>query len=48
MTNPANITIIQRTLSDAEDSNLVKIVTGKKNCAIVRMESIAHLSDSIT
>jgi aspartate kinase len=41
MTNSANITIIQRTLPDAEDGNLVKIVTGKKNCAIVRMESIA-------
>jgi aspartate kinase len=41
MTNPYNITIIQRTLPNTKDNNLVKIVTGKKNCAIVRMESIA-------
>ena len=26
---------------DDEDSSLIKIVTGKRNCAIVRMESIA-------
>src|SRR5918911_5230035 len=41
MTNPYNTTIIQRTLPNTQDNNLVKIVTGKKNCAIVRMESIA-------
>ena len=39
-TDPYNITIIQKNPS-IEDYNLVKIVTGKKNCAIVRMESIA-------
>jgi aspartate kinase len=38
--NPSNITIIQKN-PPIEDKNLVKIVTGKKNCAIVRMESIA-------
>src|SRR5919197_4363997 len=40
--NPQNITVIQKKLPQlAEDTNLVKIVTGKKNCAIVRIESIA-------
>lgn len=38
--NPSNITIIQKN-PPIEDNNLVKIVTGKNNCAIVRMESIA-------
>lgn len=38
--NPSNVTIIQK-IPPIEDNNLVKIVTGKKNCAIVRMESIA-------
>jgi aspartate kinase len=38
--NPANITIIQKN-PPIEDNKLIKIVTGKKNCAIVRMESIA-------
>ena len=42
MNNPQNITVIQKKLPQlAEDTNLVKIVTGKKNCAIVRIESIA-------
>jgi aspartate kinase len=49
MTNPSNITIIQRDITAAtamaddqgEYNNLVKIVTGRRNCAIVRMESIA-------
>ncbi|HEX5976399.1 MAG TPA: aspartate kinase, partial [Nitrososphaeraceae archaeon] len=46
MTNPLNTTIIQRdittvTTTNQEDNNLVKIVTGRRNCAIVRMESIA-------
>ena len=38
--NPSNVTIIQKN-PPRENNNLVKIVTGKKNCAIVRMESIA-------
>jgi aspartate kinase len=49
MTNPSNITIIQRDITAAtamaddqgEYNNLVKIVTGRRHCAIVRMESIA-------
>ena len=47
MTNPSNITIIQRDITadmaddQGEYNNLVKIVTGRRNCAIVRMESIA-------
>jgi aspartate kinase len=47
MTNPSNITIIQRDITAAttadnqgDNNNLVKIVTGRRNCAIVRMESI--------
>ena len=51
MTDPSNKTIIQRNpqLQDEFDHNLVKIVTGKKNCAIVRIESIAasHLIASL-
>ncbi len=49
--NPSEITIIEKTLvnrnKDFPDSNiendnsLIKIVTGKRNCVIVRMESIA-------
>ena len=49
--NPSEITIIEKTLvnrnKDFSDSNkendnsLIKIVTGKRNCVIVRMESIA-------
>ena len=36
------ITIIKRKLpDDASEHNPIKIVTGKKNCAMVRMESIA-------
>jgi len=47
-TDPSNITIIQKN-PPIEDDNFVKIVTGKNNCAIVRMESIAasHLVASI-
>jgi len=47
-TDPSNITIIQKN-PPIEDDNFVKIVTGKNNCAIVRMESIAasHLAASI-
>jgi aspartate kinase len=48
MTNPSNVTIIQRDITAAtkadnqgDNNNLVKIVTGRRNCAIVRMESIA-------
>jgi len=51
MTDPSNKTIIQRNppLQDEFNHNLVKIVTGKKNCAIVRIESIAasHLIASL-
>jgi aspartate kinase len=39
--NPSNVTTIRRTIQNLEDSNRVKIVTGRKNCAIVRMESAA-------
>jgi aspartate kinase len=49
MTDPSNITIIQQNITaaamadnqDEYDNNLVKIVTGRRNCAIVRMDSIA-------
>ena len=44
------ITMIQRKLpEEASKSNPIKIVTGKKNCAVVRMESIAasHLVASL-
>ncbi|HET9805920.1 MAG TPA: aspartate kinase [Nitrososphaeraceae archaeon] len=48
--NPSDITIIEKSLinrkkdfldSVENDNSLIKIVTGKRNCAIVRMESIA-------
>ena len=41
--NPSNYTQILKHLSDEKDETepKIKIVTGKKNCAIVRMESIA-------
>src|SRR5918912_2251895 len=38
--NPSNITTIQKN-PPLDENNLLKIVTGKRNCAIVRMESIA-------
>jgi len=41
MSFPSRFTIIKRTLPNGGDENLIKIVTGKKNCAIVRMESIS-------
>ena len=41
MTDPSNTTIIQRHPPHQDDINQVKIVTGKKNCAMVRIESIA-------
>ena len=52
MTDPSNITIIQQNITkaamadnqDEYDNNLVKIVTGRRNCAIVRMDSIATFS----
>jgi aspartate kinase len=43
ISNPSNCTQILKHLSDEKDEAepKIKIVTGKKNCAIVRMESIA-------
>jgi aspartate kinase len=44
------ITVIKKKLpEDASEHNPIKIVTGKKNCAVVRMESIAasHLVASL-
>ena len=43
ISNPSNYTQILKQLSDdeLETEAKIKIVTGKKNCAIVRMESIA-------
>jgi len=38
---PSRFTTIKRTLPNDVDENLIKIVTGKKNCAIVRMDSIS-------
>ncbi len=38
---PSRFTIIKRKLPNDGDENLIKIVTGKKNCAIVRMDSIS-------
>ena len=48
MNNPSNTTTISKVSAD-QSGNLVKIVTGKRNCAIVRMESIAasHLLASL-
>lgn len=48
MNNPSNTTTISKISAD-QAGNLVKIVTGKRNCAIVRMESIAasHLLASL-
>ena len=39
--DPSKTTIIQREPPHQEGVNLVKIVTGKKHCAMVRIESIA-------
>jgi aspartate kinase len=49
MTKPENVTTIQRRPPADDSSNPIKIVTGKKNCAIVRMESISasHLIASL-
>lgn len=41
MTRPASVTTIKRSPPAGGDSNPIKIVTGKKNCAIVRMEAIS-------
>ena len=48
MNNPSNTTRISKIFAEQSDI-LVKIVTGKRNCAIVRMESIAasHLLASL-
>ena len=48
MNSPSNTTTILKVSAD-QSGNLVKIVTGKRNCAIVRMESIAasHLLASL-
>ena len=48
MNSPSNTTTISK-VSGYQSGNLVKIVTGKRNCAIVRMESIAasHLLASL-
>ena len=45
MTRPSSVTTIKKAPPADEKSNPIKIVTGKKNCAIVRMEAIsaAHL-----
>jgi aspartate kinase len=41
MTRPASVTTIKRSPPTGGESNPIKIVTGKKNCAIVRMEAIS-------
>jgi aspartate kinase len=48
MAKPGGVTMIQRK-PPADSGNPIKIVTGKKNCAIVRMESAAasHLVASL-
>lgn len=48
MNSPSNTTTISK-VSANQSGNLVKIVTGKRNCAIVRMENIAasHLLASL-
>jgi aspartate kinase len=45
MTKPSSVTMIKKAPPEDSESNPIKIVTGKKNCAIVRMEAIsaAHL-----
>jgi aspartate kinase len=49
MTKPDSVTTIQRSPPENDSANPIKIVTGKKNCAIVRMESISasHLIASL-
>ncbi len=41
MTKPGSVTVIKRTPPADDSANPIKIVTGKKNCAIVRMESMS-------
>jgi aspartate kinase len=41
MSYPSRYTIISKTSHNEQDENLIKIVTGKRNCAIVRMDSIS-------
>lgn len=41
MARPGNVTMIKKSPPTDNTSNPIKIVTGKKNCAILRMESIA-------
>jgi aspartate kinase len=49
MTKPDSVTMIKRSPPENDGANPIKIVTGKKNCAIVRMESISasHLIASL-
>jgi aspartate kinase len=46
MSYPSRNTTISKTSPNNEDENLIKIVTGKRNCAIVRMDttSASHLT----
>lgn len=39
MSYPSRFTLIEKRLPNDGDENLIKVVTGKKNCAIVRIES---------
>lgn len=41
MNKPGSMTVIKRSPPADDSANPIKIVTGKKNCAIVRMESIS-------
>lgn len=41
MTKPGSVTVIKRTPPANDSANPIKMVTGKKNCAIVRMESMS-------
>ncbi|NOJ26407.1 MAG: aspartate kinase [Nitrososphaera sp.] len=41
MARPSSVTMIKRSPPTDDTANPIKIVTGKKNCAIVRMESIS-------
>lgn len=41
MTKPDSVTVIKRAPPPDDVANPIKIVTGKKNCAIVRIESIS-------
>lgn len=46
ISDPSKVTIIRKSFDESvgdDDNLLIKIVTGKRNCAIVRMESIAAL-----